>query len=312
MHDAIALIGEYGLIVVFLNCFLDQAGLPLPAYPTLMVAAALGSRNGYQMMPAIVLAGVAGGMIADIGWYATSRRYGRRVLSLLCRISLSPDSCVRQTDILYARIGMSALLLAKFIPGLGIVSIALSGAARVSALKFILFDTIGALAYVSSAVILGALFRNAIFDALAVLAQLGTLGLLLMVTALGIYLLLRWWQRQAFIRHLRMDRISADELADMIDRGETPVILDVRPHDVRMQEGIIPGALFAHPADTDLLSMSHPPDIQIVVYCSCPNEASAAIAAKHLKRAGYKKIRPLLGGLQSWADSGRPIVFPLS
>jgi rhodanese-related sulfurtransferase len=110
-----------------------------------------------------------------------------------------------------------------------------------------------------------------------------------------------------FIRQLRMDRISIEELTGMIDRGEAPVILDVRPDLVRYEQGIIPGAIFAHPLDAQEILAAYPRDTEVVVYCSCPNEESAATAAKHLKAAGFHRIRPLLGGIEAWSAAGRPV-----
>ena len=306
MNDVVALIERYGLVVVFLNMLLDQAGLPIPAYPTLMVAAALGAGDP-SSAPQILAAGVAGSVIADFGWYAASRRFGRGVLGLICRVSFSPDSCVRQTETMYARVGAVALLFAKFVPGLGIVSIALSGITRVTPLVFIALDAIGSALFVGIAIGLGVIFKKAIFQVLATLSNLGLVGLGLVALALAIYMLIRFWQRQEFIRQLRMARITVDELGEMIDRGETPIILDVRPNLVRFEEGVIPGSIFAHPSDAELSLASYPKDVEIVVYCSCPNEASAATAAQHLRRAGFKKIRPLLGGIEAWSKSGRPI-----
>jgi rhodanese-related sulfurtransferase len=82
---------------------------------------------------------------------------------------------------------------------------------------------------------------------------------------------------------------------------------DVRPRDVRAQDGIIPGAVSAHPKDIDPVIKSYSLDTEIIIYCACPNEASAATAAKHLKRAGFKKIRPLLGGIEAWVQAGHPV-----
>jgi len=90
------------------------------------------------------------------------------------------------------------------------------------------------------------------------------------------------------------DRITVSELRQLIDDGREPVILDVRPQDVRVQDGIIPGAISAHPADIDPIIKNYSRDAEIIVYCACPNEESAT-TAKHLKQAGFKKIRPLLG-----------------
>jgi rhodanese-related sulfurtransferase len=107
-----------------------------------------------------------------------------------------------------------------------------------------------------------------------------------------------------------MDRISVSELAALIDRGESPVIFDVRTAEARLRDGIIPGSLAAHYSEIATALEAYPREIEVVVYCSCPNEASAATAARHLKRAGFKKIRPLLGGIEAWSQAGRAIEIP--
>jgi rhodanese-related sulfurtransferase len=104
-----------------------------------------------------------------------------------------------------------------------------------------------------------------------------------------------------------MDRISVDELQEMIDGGRRPVILDVRPAEARAQDGMIPGAIAAHPSEIENVLKIYPRDVEVIIYCACPNEATAAIAANHLKRAGYKKIRPLLGGIDAWVSAGHPL-----
>jgi membrane protein DedA with SNARE-associated domain/rhodanese-related sulfurtransferase len=306
MHAIVALIQHYGLVVVFLVMLFDQAGLPIPAFPAFMVAAALGAGGRYGL-EGIVVAGIAGSLIADVSWFVASRRYGRALLALLCRISLSPDSCVRQTENMYVRVGTPLLLFAKFVPGLGIVSVALAAITGVGAFVFLVLDAMGAAFFVGAAVLLGALFKTAIFAVINKLTELGAFGLALVVLAIAAYVFVRWWQRQMFIRQLRMDRISVDELTQMIDRGEAPVILDVRPDLVRYEQGIIPGAIFAHPLEAQKTLAKFSKDIEVVVYCSCPNEEAAATAAKHLKQAGFRKIRPLLGGIEAWTKAGREI-----
>ena len=306
MHQIATLIAQYGLVVVFLVMLLDQAGFPIPAFPAFMVAAALGAGGRYGL-EGIVIAGIAGSLIADIAWFLASRRYGRKLLALLCRISLSPNSCVRQTENMYVRVGTPLLLFAKFVPGLGIVSVSLAAITGVNAFVFFVLDTMGAAFFVAAAVLLGVLFKKVIFAVITRLAELGALGLALAIAAIVAYVFVRWWQRQLFIRQLRMDRISVEELTDLIDRGEAPVILDVRPDLVRYEEGIIPGAVFAHPLDAQNTLSEFPKDIEVVVYCSCPNEEAAATAAKHLKQAGFRKIRPLLGGIEAWTKAGRDV-----
>src|SRR5713226_6135730 len=161
VQDLVFLIAQHGLLVVFLNVLLCEGGLPLPAYPTLMTAAALVTQSRYQV-PEIILAGVSGSMIADLAWYWGGKRYGRRILGLLCKISLSPDFCVRQTETVFAKAGPWSLLFAKFFPGLTTISVAIAGVTKMSLPAFFLLNGIGALLFVSVPVLLGRIFQNAV------------------------------------------------------------------------------------------------------------------------------------------------------
>jgi membrane protein DedA with SNARE-associated domain/rhodanese-related sulfurtransferase len=306
MDHIVRLIAEFGLLAVFLNVLLDEGGLPLPSYPLLAVAGALAAQGQFSLVSAIGAA-VSGAFIADNSWYWIARRHGRRVLALLCKLSLSPDSCVRQTETLFAKVGPRALLFAKFVPGLGNVAIALSGITRVSPAVFMPFELVGATLYLGLPILLGWLFHNAVTNILDTLARLGAIGLVIVAGALVLYLFLRWWERMLFIRQLRMDRITVDELVSLLDNKEKPILLDVRSREARAS-GVIPGAVAAHPEDMHPTLEYHDRDTEIVVYCACPNEATAALAAKHLKKAGFKKIRPLLGGIDAWAKAGHKLV----
>ena len=307
MQEVAQAIEHYGVIVVFVSVLLDKAGLPVPSYPVLLVAGALSVSGGAPPV-AIVLAAICAGMTADLLWYSAGVKFGRRTLAVLCKISLSPDSCVRHSETVLSRSGPWALLFVKFIPGLRYVSVVLAGINRVSLPLFVLLDGAGNGLYFGVAVTLGRLFHDALDAVLATLTRLGIYGLALIAGALGLYLTIRWIQRQNFIRQLKMDRISVEELIGMIDDGQEPVIVDVRPIDAR-REGMIPGAIACGISDATAALEHVPRDREIVVYCSCPNEATAAIAALHLKRAGFKRIRPLLGGIEAWAKAGRSVVL---
>ena len=190
---------------------------------------------------------------------------------------------------------------------LGYIAVALSGVTGVFLPIFFLLDAIGAAVYFAVPIVLGRVFHSAIDAVMATLIQLGKFGILAIAGAFAVYLLGRWIERQLFIRRLRMDRISVGELANMIDSGKSPVILDVRASEARLRDGIIPGAIAAHPSEIENVLEAYPRDVEVIIYCACPNEATAAIAAQHLKRAGYRKIRPLLGGIDAWTSAGRRI-----
>jgi membrane protein DedA with SNARE-associated domain/rhodanese-related sulfurtransferase len=306
MDHIARLIGEFGLLAVFLNVLLDEGGLPLPASPLLAVAGALAAQGQLNVV-AVIGAAVSGAFIADNCWYWIARRHGRHVLGLLCKLSLSPDTCVRQTEVLFAKVGPAALLFAKFVPGLGNITIALSGITRVRPEVFMSFELVGASLYLSLPILLGWLFHDAVTNMLGTLGRLGAIGFAIVVGALALYLFLRWWQRMLFIRQLRMDRITVDELVSLLGNEQKPILLDVRTREARAS-GIIPGAIAAHSGDMNPTLEDHDRDAEVVVYCSCPNEATAAVAAKHLKKAGFKKIRPLLGGIEAWVKAGHKLV----
>ncbi len=302
----IGILVKFGLLIVFLNVLIEQGGLPLPAIPTLMTAAALAN-GSYFRLSEIVAAGTLASLIADIAWYWGGKRYGRRVLGLLCKITISPDSCVRQAQSLFVRIGPWSLLFSKIVPGFSNINVALAGVAGVSLTRFVLLDGMGALIFVGTPVVLGHTFRGAISDAIRTIANIGKLGVAGIILALIVYFSIRWWQRIILVRQLRMDRITVGELIEMLTTPTRPLLLDVRPREERLEEGIIPGSIPAHPADPNPFIDGYPRELEIIVYCSCPNEASSARATKHLKQAGFKRIRPLLGGMNAWAGAGQPV-----
>ena len=306
MQHFISSIGPYVPLLVFLNAVLTQAGVPVPALPTLLTAGALAGPDPADLVE-VTLAGAVGALLGDLVPYGFGRRYGKRVLGWICRLSFSPDSCVRQTEMTFEKFGVWSLLFVKFVPGLSLISVAMAGITRIAALLFLSFDWVGALLFVGTTVVAGHIFRDAIGNALATLAELGKFGILVVIAALALYLAAKWWRRQAFIRQLRMDRITVTELRRLIDDGGNPVIVDVRSSVARGNGGVIPGAIAALPTDVAARMADIPVAQEIIIYCACPNEESAAVAAKHLKAAGFAKIRPLLGGIDAWTAAGYPL-----
>jgi membrane protein DedA with SNARE-associated domain/rhodanese-related sulfurtransferase len=296
MTTLLRLLADYGLAVAFFNVLLAQLGVPLPAYPILIVTGAL-SVQGRFPTPALFATAVAAALIADLAWYAGGRRFGGRVVRAVCRVSISPDSCVRQTESLFARWGARSLMVAKFIPGFAAIATSLAGNMRLPIARFLLYDAIGA----------GLWVGVAITDILLVLEEMGRIGLVVVAAALALFIAFKVWQRQRLIREVRMARIDIDELTRLIDGGEAPAIIDVRDHPARLRDGSIPGALHLPLDAVDDVLPDLPRDRDVVVYCACPNEISAARVAKRLQRAGFKRVRPLLGGIDAWERAGRPI-----
>ncbi len=296
-------VASLGPLLLFLLVLLQQAGAPYPITPVLIVAGAL-SVHGHLPAAAVIGLAITAAVIADLGWYVAGLRLGARALKALCALSLSPDSCVSQTERWFGRLGTRVLLVAKFVPGLGLVSTAMSGVARASLDRFLLYDLIGNALWVAAAVYSGVLFHSAVGEVLRVLAELGYWGVALLAAALVVFIAVRLWQRHALMRELRLSRISVPELKALLDRGPAPVIVDALAPASRVREGMIPGAVPLEALRLDSGSTTLPPNAEVIVYCACPNEASAARIAQQLMRMGCLRVRPLTGGIFAWKDAG--------
>jgi membrane protein DedA with SNARE-associated domain/rhodanese-related sulfurtransferase len=306
MDQLIGLIQQHGLWLVFVNVLVEQAGVPVPAYPTLIIAGAYLTGGEYGVV-ALLLVGALAAVIADTFWYLAGRRFGTRVLKLLCRVSLSQDSCVRQTEVIFERFGVASMVFAKFVPGFASVATALAGAMGLRYWKFVLFDLVGALLWVGVAVGLGYLFRDAIGDAMETLQSLGKWGLVLVAAAFATWIAAKWWRRVRFIRQLRMDRVTVDELKSMLDADNVGMILDVRSALTQAASGRIPGS---RPVDMRRIAeglAGVPTEGEVIVYCACPNEATAVKVAEKLRDLGFKRVRPLAGGIDAWIAAGHDV-----
>ncbi len=263
------LLARHGAAVVFVFAFLEQIGAPVPAIPVLIVAGAVATTNGASVLPLVLLA-VAGALAADTIWFSLGRRYGSRVLGLLCRISLSPDSCVRQTETFFGRWGFPSLLFAKFIPGFSIVAPPLAGALpRATYRRFLVWDLAGSLIWSGVSIATGVLLHGAIERVLETLESLGGSALLLLVSALVLFMALKWWERRRLFRKLRMARISAGELRERMATGSPLVVLDVR-HEAaqRADPARIPGALILSAEEIEERLAHVEWDREIVLYCT--------------------------------------------
>jgi membrane protein DedA with SNARE-associated domain/rhodanese-related sulfurtransferase len=306
MQVLLTLLEQYGLWLVFANVLALQCGLPVPAYPTLIVVGAMTARGDITIAQVIAVSTIAS-LIADFAWYFAGARFGRRVLRLMCRLSLSPDSCVRQTENIYERWGAPSLMVAKFVPGFAVVATSMAGMVRTPLASFALFDAVGALLWSGIAVALGWVFRGAVNDILAVLTEAGHWGLLALIVALAVFIAFKALQRYQLIRSLRMSRVSVDELNDLLAGQAPPLVVDVRSLSSQ-RRGRIPGAIWidSHAFDESLRARGLTDRIgqDVIVYCDCPNEASAATVAKKLMRVGFRRVRPLGGGIDAWIAKG--------
>ena len=248
---------------------------------------------------------VLASLLGSLPWFWAGRSYGHRVLRLTCRISLSPDACVRQSETLFERYGSAALLASKFVPGLTHVAPPLAGAFRLRVTRFVLWFGAGSALGALVPLALGAALHAHVEWLVVWLAGFGGHAVAGIVALVTLYAAYRWFVRRQFLRSLRGARIGVGELKAMIARGDQPVVLDVRSRTHRkLDPRTIPGAL---PVDAEELdkSLAHiPAGRDVVVYCACPNDATAVKVAMLLRRRGIRQVRPLAGGFDAWVGAG--------
>jgi membrane protein DedA with SNARE-associated domain/rhodanese-related sulfurtransferase len=293
---------------VVANVLLDQIGLPVPAVPTLIVAGAVAA-SGQMPLLSLFLWSVLACLAADCAWYLIGQRYGIRVLKTLCKVSLEPDSCVSQTQTRFERWGINSLVIAKFIPGLAIIAPPMAGAMRIGWPRFLFLSSCAAVIWVGFGLLAGILFRSQIERLLEHLSELGSAAGAGVMILLAAYITIKWWQRTRFYKVLRMARISVSDLYELIQSGAAPLIIDVRSVTARdLEPRWIPGALHVPLQEVAHRLKELPRDRDVILYCTCPSEASAARVAKILMNNGFKRVRPLLGGLDAWVAAGYAVI----
>jgi len=262
-------------------------------------------------LPFVIALPLLAATLCDTFWYILGSLRGIAVLRLICRISLEPDSCVRRTQLSFKRRGGWALLFAKFVPGLNAMMAPLAGISRMDWRRFVLLDALGTLLWSCAYIAAGFVFSGQLERVLAFLSFLGGGLLVLLVIALGSYIGWKWQNRRQFVRKLRIARITPEELKQRLDDGQDVIIVDLR-HEIEFdaEPETISGAVRMDPADLEEAIEVIPRDREIILFCSCPNEATAAQMALRLRSQGITRIRPLAGGLEGWRRRGFPMQVP--
>jgi len=268
MHSLIEILLGHGYAVLLGWVFLEQLGLPLPSIPLLLAAGAMSGMGRMNIVYALVVC-IFASLVADVLWYELGRRKGVKVVQLLCRISLEPDSCVRRTEGVFERQGAKSLLFAKFVPGLNAVATPLAGIIRMKFGKFLLYDGLGAALWAGLFLACGFVFSDQLEVIAKSAATLGGRLAVVLLAALAGYILFKFYTRRKFLRALRIGRITVDELKHKIDSGEEVTIVDLRHSlDFEADPETIPGALHFDSKKLSEEKPPWPPDREVILYCT--------------------------------------------
>jgi len=300
MIDLVALLSAQGAAVVFLATLATRLGAPVPAAPFLVVAGGL-TVGGEVSLATVLLASVLGNILGDGAWFLAGRRWGYGVMRLLCRISLSAESCVQRSESILGRWGGLSLIAAKFVPGVSVVAPPMAGALGMSNLRFLSYETVAALIWALGFLVLGRIFHAAIQDVLSVLSSIGLTAAGVGVVVLAAFVAWRYRQRRVARRADDIVHIEVGALREALASGPRPMVIDVRSAEARaLDVRAIPGAIGIALDQLPVRLADFEAARELVLFCDCPHDESAIAAARVLMKAGLPRVRVLAGGLSAW------------
>jgi membrane protein DedA with SNARE-associated domain/rhodanese-related sulfurtransferase len=314
MTSFTGLLESHAYVLLFGWVFLEQAGVPVPSVPVMLAVGTMSAARPpkLSLYLAIFLVIVAS-LIADSAWYWLGRKYGTRVMNVLCRFSLEAATCVEKTQGTVGKRGAYTLLFAKFVPGLSTMAPPIAGQAKIPYWKFLVYDMAGCLIWASSWMFAGKFFGDIARRSNEFFGMLGHFaGGLVVVMVIGI-IIYRLVKRHQFLVDLRGMRLEPGQLMEMIEDAirehrDPPYIVDLRhPLDILPDPRALPGAVQIGPQELKERNSVIPRDRDIVLYCTCPSEETSAKVALELRSLGIHRVRPLRGGLQGWKDAGYPL-----
>ena len=266
MTETVEFVIRHGYLLIFFWLLAEQAALPVPSFPLLLVSGAL-ARTGELSLSSVITYAVVACLIADNVWFRIGRRYSGRALQFICKMSLEPDSCVRRTENLFVKYGLRSLLVSKFVPGLNVVAAPLAGGSGANFARFLLFDSLGALLWISSYVLVGYVFSDQLELAVRYAIRMGSGFVVIMTCALAGWIGWKLIERRRFVKSVNIARISAQELHEMLRSGLNVAIVDVRS-DIRRDENAIPGALQIPIEQLAARHVEIPRDREIILFCT--------------------------------------------
>lgn len=299
--------------VLWLVVFAGEAGLPIPSLLILLAAGAL-CRTG-ALSPLLVL-GVSslGCLGADLIWFEAGRRWGNQIVRILSSISWDPHATERRVHEMFGRWGLRSLLVSKFVPGLGGVTVPLAATEGASWTTFLIYDTVGSLVWAATFGALGFLFADSLAAIASSMASFGKVLALVVGLPLAGYVLWRVWVMGLMLRHLRTRRISPGDLHRKMLSGERLAIIDLLDFEDSPERRVgIAGAFRMDPARLrKRIKVIVPEGLGVVLYCSSSCELSSARVAVAMKKRGISNVWVLEGGISGWEKEGLPVTDQLS
>jgi membrane protein DedA with SNARE-associated domain/rhodanese-related sulfurtransferase len=291
--------------ILFVAVLARQLCLPVPAILFLLSAGALAG-SGKLSISGILIAAVAGCVLADYVWFQAGRIGGKRVLRLLCTLTADPSYCIRRGQTNFQKRGVRLLVVAKFVPGLDGITPPLAGMFGTPTTTFLLYDAIGASLWAGAYIGCGFLFAEELDKVTRNISSFANAVILILGVPLLAFFVWKLLVLVRMIRLLRPFRLAPEQLKSRLDAGEKIAIIDLLrfeedPEDVPG----IPGAIRLDPLEIRRRKQIHvPDDVTLVICCRSRDSFVSARVAVAMRKHGIRRVQILDGGLEAWKALG--------
>jgi len=303
MDTLVAAIAQHGYAILFTFVFLEVVGLPIPAAPVLLIAGG-ASANGPMRPGASLLTALSAMLTGDMLMYLLGRYMGWWLLGVLCRLSISPESCIlRSADAFYKR-GRMVLVFAKFVPGINALAAPLAGSMKMRVPQFLAFDFGGASLYVLVYWGAGYLFSGFLGAITKGYAQFSNYVVWSAAVVFAGYLSYR---ALVVLRERKRGPVVRISAPDAARKMAGIAVFDVRSHGYYEKDTMrIQGSVRLEPNALNQDAVQVPKNKEIVLYCTCVREATSVRVARFLGEQGYS-VSVIAGGLRAWKKAGLPL-----
>jgi membrane protein DedA with SNARE-associated domain len=270
MSGLLAMIAHHGYLLVFALVLAEAIGLPVPAAVALVAGGAAAAAHVLRL-PVVIGLAILAMLLGDSLLYILGRYMGWTLLSILCRVSTNPESCIlRSAESFYKR-GKVTLIIAKFIPGVNTMAPPLAGSMRMKFMQFLRLDFVGATLYGSAYILLGFLFRDFLASITRGFQVAGRAFEEVLIFAVAGYVLYRLALYQKHRVYRIVPRVQVEELAQRLAAGESDkvMIVDVRSHGYYdAGTARIKGSIRLEPNNLNEELQKLPKDKDIYLYCT--------------------------------------------
>jgi membrane protein DedA with SNARE-associated domain len=270
MSDFLSLVARQGYLIIFLTVFVEAIGLPVPAALAL-VAGGAAAASGVLRAPVALPLAVAGMLLGDSLLYFLGRHTGWALLGLLCKVSVSPETCILRSAESFYRRGRSTLLIAKFIPGVNTMAPPLAGSMKLPFVQFLMLDLVGAGFYALTYGAIGFLFRDFLSVIVRGFRVAGYAVEIVVIAAAIAFIAYRLWRYRKYRIYRVVPRVQVMELAKKLQsEGSGKILLvDVRSHGYYDSGATrIKGSIRIEPNNLSEEVASLPKSKDIYLYCT--------------------------------------------